>query len=91
MARHLEARRVRGAAPLVTELRARLDALRAAELERVAAELQGLTDEQREAVEQLTRALVAKIAHEPTVVLRESAGTDRGQRLADSARALFDL
>ena len=42
-------------------------------------------------MEQLTRALVAKIAHEPTVALRESAGTDRGQRLADSARALFDL
>jgi glutamyl-tRNA reductase len=91
VARHLESRRVRGAAPLVTALRARLDALRAAELERVAAELQGLTDDQREAVEQLTRALVAKIAHEPTVALRESAGTDRGQRLADSARALFDL
>jgi glutamyl-tRNA reductase len=91
VARHLESRRVRGAAPLVTELRARLDALRTAELVRAAGELQGLTDEQRAAVEQLTKALVAKIAHEPTVALRESAGTDRGQRLADSARALFDL
>jgi glutamyl-tRNA reductase len=91
VARHLESRRVRGAAPLVTALRARLDALRVAELERLSTELQGLTVEQREAVEQLTRALVAKIAHEPTVVLRESAGTDRGQRLADSARSLFDL
>lgn len=88
--RHLESRRVRGAAPLVTELRAHLEALRAAELDRVVGELD-LTDAQRDAVEQLTRALVAKIAHEPTVALRESAGTDRGQRLADSARALFDL
>ncbi|HEV3213492.1 MAG TPA: glutamyl-tRNA reductase [Acidimicrobiales bacterium] len=89
--RHLESRRVRGAAPLVTELRARLEALRAAELARLGSELDALSDEQRAVVEQLTKALVAKIAHDPTVALRESAGTDRGQRLADSARALFDL
>jgi glutamyl-tRNA reductase len=91
VARHLEARRVRGAAPLVTELRARLESLRVAELARADGELEALTDEQRGAVEQLTRSLVAKIAHDPTVALRESAGTDRGQRLADAARALFDL
>jgi len=89
--RHLESRRVRGAAPLVTELRARLEALRAAEVARAQGGLDALTDEQRAAVEQLTKALVAKIAHDPTVALRESAGTDRGQRLADSARTLFDL
>ena len=51
MARHLESRRVRGAAPLVTELRARLEALRAAELERAAGALAGLTDAQRDAVD----------------------------------------
>jgi glutamyl-tRNA reductase len=89
--RHLEARRVRGAAPLVTALRARLEALRDAELERSAGDLKGLTAEQRAIVDELTRALVAKIAHDPTVALRGSAGTDRGQRLADAARALFDL
>ena len=88
--RYVEDRRARGAAPLVTELRARLEAIRAAELER-SGELAGLTAEQRERVDQLSRSLVAKIAHEPTVALRESAGTDRGQRLADAARILFDL
>jgi glutamyl-tRNA reductase len=89
--RHLEARRARGAAPLVTQLRARLEELRVAELERASGELAGLTDAQRAGVEQLTKALVAKIAHEPTVALRHHAGTDRGQRLADAVRTLFGL
>jgi glutamyl-tRNA reductase len=82
--RHLESHRARGAAPLVTSLRARLEALRVAELE-------GLSADERAIAERVTRALVAKIAHEPTVALRESSGTDRGQRLADAARTLFDL
>jgi glutamyl-tRNA reductase len=91
VARHLESKRERGAAPLITELRARFEALRLAELDRATGGLRDLTDEQRDVVDQLTRALVAKIAHEPTAALRESTGTDRGERLADSARALFDL
>jgi glutamyl-tRNA reductase len=86
--RHLEARRARGAAPVVTELRARLEELRRAELARSATEL---TEAERAHLEHVTKALVAKIAHDPTVALRESAGTDRGQRLADAVRALFGL
>jgi glutamyl-tRNA reductase len=82
--RHLESHRARGAAPLVTSLRARLESLRAAELD-------GLSDDERAIADRVTRSLVAKIAHEPTVALRESSGTERGQRLADAARTLFDL
>jgi glutamyl-tRNA reductase len=82
--RHLESHRARGAAPLVTSLRARLESLRAAELE-------ALPDDERAIADRVTKALVAKIAHEPTVALRESSGTERGQRLADAARTLFDL
>lgn len=89
--RHLAQRRERGAAPVVTALRAHLDALRDGELERASALLDSLTDAQREQVEQLVRSLVAKIAHEPTVSLRASAGSDRGRRLAEAARQLFDL
>lgn len=91
VARHLEARRARGAAPLITDFRSHLDALRDAELRRAAAELAGLTDEQRDRVEQLTRSLVAKVAHAPTVALRETSGTDRGERLSEALRQLFDL
>jgi glutamyl-tRNA reductase len=75
----------------VTALRARLETLRRTALEEGSGELASMTDAQREALDRLTKAIVARIAHDPTVALRASAGTDRGQRLADAARALFDL
>ena len=86
-----EDRRHRGAAAIVADLRGRLEQLRANEIERRRSELAELTDEQRELVESLTRSVVAKIAHAPTVALKEAAGTDRGQRLTEAARNLFDL
>ena len=78
-------------APLVVALRRRGENLRLAELERFAPRLEGLDDRQREAVESLTRALLAKVLHEPTVRLKEAAGSPGGDRLAESLRALFDL
>lgn len=89
--RHVEARRARGAAPIVTAFRGRLEELRESELRRARADLATLSDPQRERVDQLLRALVAKIAHEPSVALRENAGTDRGERLAEALRQLFGL
>jgi glutamyl-tRNA reductase len=81
----------RGAAPVITALRGQVEELRQAELARHAGRLQGLDAEQREAVDALTRGLVAKLLHEPTVRLKDAAGTSRGDRLADSLRDLFDL
>jgi glutamyl-tRNA reductase len=81
----------RQVAPVVGALRGRLEELRSAEVERYASRLSGLTPDQHDAVEALTRQLVNKIAHEPTVALKAAAGTTKGQRLADSARSLFDL
>ena len=45
----------------------------------------------REAVEALTRGVLAKLLHEPTVQLKEAAGTARGEQLAEATRILFDL
>jgi glutamyl-tRNA reductase len=42
-------------------------------------------------VDALTRSVLAKVLHEPTVVLRETAGTSKGERLVEALRALFDL
>ncbi len=81
----------RQVAPVVGALRSHFEALRVSEIERYSSRLAGLSDEQREAVESLTRQLVNKIAHEPTVALKAAAGTTKGQRLADSTRSLFDL
>ena len=45
----------------------------------------------RDAVESLTRGLVAKLLHSPTVTVKDASGTPRGERLASSLRDLFDL
>ena len=38
-----------------------------------------------------TRAALAKMLHEPTMLLKETAGTPRGERLVEALRILFDL
>ena len=81
----------RQAAPLVTALRDRAEELRLAELARYRNRLEGLDPRQQEAVAALTRSLLGKLLHEPTVRLKESAGSARGERLAEAIRELFDL
>jgi glutamyl-tRNA reductase len=89
--RFLRDRRERGAASIVTDLRDAWESIRAIEWERRRRDFDDLTDEQRERVDALTRTLLAKLAHGPSAALKESAGTDRGARLAEAARTLFDL
>lgn len=89
--RYLVATSAREVAPMIVALRSRAEALRAAELERHAKRLAELTDEQRAAVDALTKGLVAKLLHEPTVALKEAAGTARGERLLTSLRDLFGV
>jgi glutamyl-tRNA reductase len=78
-------------APLVVALRGRAEALRTGELERFAGRLEGLDARQREAVDALTKSLLAKLLHEPTVRLKEAGGSPSGDRLAEALRVLFDL
>ncbi len=81
----------RQAAPLVAQLRERAEDVRRSELERHERKLAGLDPTQRAAVEALTRGLIAKLLHEPSVRLRAEAGTPRGERNAAAIRDLFDL
>ena len=89
--RHHGASNARTVAPVITALREQAECIRCAEIDRSAGRLAGLTDAQRDAVEAMTRGMVAKLLHEPTVRLRDAAGSARGERLADSVRDLFDL
>ncbi len=45
----------------------------------------------RDAVEALTKAIVSKLLHEPSVRLKTGAGTPQGDRNAAAVRDLFDL
>jgi glutamyl-tRNA reductase len=89
--RYRAASRERGAAPVVSALRTRLEELRANELERRRAQLGEIGEGAFEEVDAVTRAVLAKVLHEPTVVLRETSGTPKGERLVEALRALFDL
>lgn len=79
------------AAPLVTALRTRAEELRVAEFGRFAKRLRDLPPDQVELVESLTRGIVAKLLHEPSVRLRTQAGTPQGERNAAAVADLFDL
>ena len=89
--RFLVDQRARGAAAIVRELRDRLDALSEAELVRREHDLDELSADQRATVRSIVGSVVAKIAHRPTVALKEAAGTDQGARLSETTRHLFDL
>lgn len=88
---YLEDQRGRGAAPIVVALRERYEAIRVSELERRSGDLASLSPEQRDAVDALTKSLLAKLVHEPTMALKEGVGTSRGERLVEAARLLFGL
>ena len=51
----------------------------------------GWTPAERDTVEALTKAIVAKLLHEPSTRLRLAAGTPQGERNAAAVVDLFDL
>lgn len=91
VARYRQAARARGAAPVIAALRGRLEELRRSEIERHRSKFGDLPAEGWEGVDAVTRAVLAKVVHDPTVLLKETAGTPRGERLVEALRILFDL
>jgi glutamyl-tRNA reductase len=89
--RYREATAARSAAPLVAALRARAENVRTNELDRYRSRLDGLDPRQREAVEALTKGILGKLLHEPTMRVKEAAGTPTAEQLGDALRTLFDL
>jgi glutamyl-tRNA reductase len=89
--RFLELTAQREAAPLVAALRDRAEELRQAEFDRYRSRLSSLDERDRATVEAVTRGVLAKLLHQPTVQLKGAAGTTRGDQLAEAVRILFDL
>jgi len=83
--------RARGAAPIVSALRDRVERLSRSELERHRQRLADLDEGQWGEVESVVNDVLAKVLHQPTVALKEAAGTARGERLVEALRSLFDL
>jgi glutamyl-tRNA reductase len=71
--------------PAITGLRALAEEIRREELDRVLGRFENLTPRDRAVLEQLTRSIVNKLLHEPTVRMKD------GPEFAQTVRALFDL
>ena len=77
--------------PTIAALRGRAEEVREAELDRFAGRLGELDDREREAVEALTKGIVNRLLHEPTVRLKAVADTRVDDAHAAVLRELFDL
>jgi glutamyl-tRNA reductase len=76
--------------PVIRGLREQAENIRQGELQKTLRRLPGLTQEQQEQITALTRSIVQKILHNPTIHLRQRAG-ENGDRYVDLARQLFGL
>jgi glutamyl-tRNA reductase len=78
--------------PLVAELRRQAEQIRERELERTLRDLgEDLDPATAERIRHLSKVLVNRLLHEPTVRLRERAGAGDGDAVADAIRELFGI
>ena len=77
--------------PVLTRFRAEMERVRAEELAHAMRKLGDLSPAEREAVEYLSRSLMNKFLHEPSVRLRAAAANGRGLGIVDAIRYLFAL
>jgi glutamyl-tRNA reductase len=89
--RYRAERAAREVGPLVTSLRELAEDVRRGELDRFRAKLAKLDPDARELVDAITQGVVNKLLHEPTVRVKDAAGTPRGDYYADALVSLFDL
>jgi glutamyl-tRNA reductase len=79
------------AVPVLSELQRRFEEIRLEELARTRRRLDGLSPEQMEAVDQMTRAMVRKILHEPWTRLRHTSDDSDAMEKLDALMEAFGL
>jgi len=77
--------------PLVASIRRQAEEIRRQEVERTLRDLGEVDAETAQRIESLSRALVKKLLHEPTVRLRARAGAGEADEAAAAIRELFGL
>ncbi len=79
------------AAPAIVSLNEHLESIRRGQLDRYESRLRGLTEDQRAAVEALTRGIVNKIAHHPIRAAKRSVSDPRALTSIEDIRRIFGL
>lgn len=77
--------------PVVAELRRRAEAMRERELARALRDLGDVDQRVAERMDHLSRTLVKRLLHDPTVRLRELAGAGGADEVAGTVRDLFGI
>jgi len=83
--------RIEGVAPTIVNLQEQLEEIRAAEVERAIRRTPGMTPEERQRLEAITRSIVNKIAHGPISELRRHASEPEGNHAIEVIRRVFHL
>ncbi len=77
--------------PTIISLQEQLEEIRAAEVLRTLRRMPGLTPEQQQQIETMTKSIVNKIAHGPISELRRNAGQPEGGQVIEAIRKVFHL
>jgi len=78
--------------PTIVALRRRVEEIRQRELERsLSTSLKGLSDQERQAVEDMTSAMINKILHAPITRLKKMPGSPDEELYVEALKRLFDL
>jgi glutamyl-tRNA reductase len=77
--------------PTIVELREYADTIRRGEVDKALAKMSSISDDDRERVHQMTRAIVNKLLHHPTQVLKGEGSGAEESRLLSAVRRLFGL
>eukprot|EP00960_Hanusia_phi_P001130 30715-Hanusia_phi.AAC.1 len=80
-----------GTVPMITKLQSRANKIRREELLKYERKLSGLSAQERETVERLTKGIVAKLLHGPMSHLRTVDDVSDRQSTVKSLEAMFRL
>jgi glutamyl-tRNA reductase len=89
--RMLSRLKVQEVAPTIIGLQEQFEEIRAAEVEKLRRRPDGMTPEQLEQVEAVSRAIVNKIAHGPIAELRRRAADPEGGQMVELIKRIFRL
>ncbi len=89
--RFTEWRRGLSVVPTISSLREMAEQIRATETARLASHWESMSDADRERLEQLTKSIINKLLHEPTVRLRQAVADGDAVAHLESIRHLFGV
>jgi glutamyl-tRNA reductase len=77
--------------PTIIALRQKMEEIRRQELEKTFGNLKDLSGKQRKSIEAMAGAIINKVLHKPTAILKQTQNNTSGEDYVDAIRVLFDL